>query len=142
MRYCRENGVAIEEITEFKDLSSLLSSLSSNLFAKYHKKSIYKTLFYEILSDYYAKGNAKLFVAKKKGHIKEGFLGDLTIIDMKMRKKVRNDSLFTKCGWSPFDGYELRGWPVKTIVNGNLVFDDGEIYENVKGKEMEFARKG
>jgi dihydroorotase len=81
---------------------------------------------------------AKIFKIKNKGFIKEGYDGDLTIVDMKLRKKVKNDELFTKCGWSPFEGWRLRGWPIMTIVNGNVVFDNGEIYDKFKGKEVIF----
>ncbi|MCK5015944.1 MAG: amidohydrolase family protein, partial [Candidatus Peribacteraceae bacterium] len=78
---------------------------------------------------------AKIFKIKNKGFIKEGKDADLTIVDMKLRKNVRNDGLFTKCGWSPFDGYELKGWPITTIVNGKVVFENGEVYDKIKAKE-------
>ncbi len=81
---------------------------------------------------------AKIFKIKNKGFIEEGKDGDLTIIDMKLKKKVRDDKLFTKCGWSPFEGYELQGWPVITIVNGNVVFENGEVYDKVKGEEVKY----
>lgn len=80
---------------------------------------------------------ARIFRLKNKGFIRQGFDADLTIIDMKLRKKIRNDGLFTKCGWSPFEGFELSGWPVKTIVNGNVVFGDGEVRDKVKGRGVE-----
>jgi predicted N-acyltransferase len=70
MRSCRENGVAIEEMTEFKDLSTTLSDLSSNLLTKYNRRRtrLFQSSFFESLSDY-AKGNAKVFIAKKKGAV-------------------------------------------------------------------------
>ncbi len=67
---------------------------------------------------------AKIFKIKNKGFVKEGFDADLAIIDLDMEREVKNDSLFTKCKWSPFDGWKLKGWPTATIVNGNIVFDD------------------
>lgn len=82
---------------------------------------------------------AKIFKIRNKGFIEEGKDGDLTIVDMKLRKKVRNDKLFTKCGWSPFEGCELQGWPVIMIVNGNVVFENGEIHDKVKGEEVEYG---
>ena len=82
---------------------------------------------------------AKIFKIKNKGFIEEWKDADLTIVDMKLRKKIRNDKLFTKCGWSPFEGRELRGFPTHTIVNGNVVFQNGEIYDKVKGKEVEYG---
>ena len=64
------NPLSIEELTEFKDLSSTLSDLSSNLLTKYYKKKTraFKSSFFECLNDY-AKGNVKVFIAKKKGAI-------------------------------------------------------------------------
>ena len=81
---------------------------------------------------------ARIFGIKNKGLIKEGYDADLVIIDMDMEKRIRNENLFTKCGWSPFDGRKVRGWPVTTIVNGNVVFHEGKVYDRKRGKEVEF----
>ena len=77
---------------------------------------------------------AKIFKIKNKGFIKEGFDADLAIIDLNLEKKVNNDELFTKCKWSPFDGWKLKGWPLATVVNGNIAFEDGKI-NNIAAKE-------
>jgi len=78
---------------------------------------------------------AKIFKIKNKGFVKEGFDADLTIIDLNMEKEVKNNELFTKCKWSPFDGWKLKGWPVATIVNGNIVFNNRKI-NNIVAKEV------
>ena len=80
---------------------------------------------------------AKIFKIKNKGFIKEGFDADLAIIDLDLEKKVNNDELFTKCKWSPFDGWKLKGWPVATMVNGNIAFMDGKI-NNIAAKEVSY----
>ena len=80
---------------------------------------------------------AKIFKIKNKGFVKEGFDADLAIIDLNLEKEVKNDELFTKCKWSPFDGWKLKGWPITTIVNGNIVYDDGKI-NNIVAKEVEY----
>lgn len=80
---------------------------------------------------------AKIFKIKNKGFIKEGYDADLVIVDLDKRQAVRNEDLLTKCKWSPFEGKILKGWPVMTFVNGNLVYDNGEII-NIKGKEVEY----
>lgn len=80
---------------------------------------------------------AKIFGIKGKGFIEVGFDADLTIVDMELEKEVNNDELMTKCKWSPFNGIALKGWPVMTIVNGNVVFDNGNI-NHLRGKEVEF----
>jgi|TARA_Y100000310_G_scaffold112098_1_gene110529 dihydroorotase len=78
---------------------------------------------------------AKIFKIKDKGFIKEGFDADLTIIDLNLEKEVKNDELFTKCKWSPFNGWKIKGWPVTTIVNGKIIFDNGKI-NNIAAKEV------
>lgn len=80
---------------------------------------------------------AKIFKIKNKSLIKEGFDADLTIIDLDVEKEIENDNLFTKCRWSPFSGWKLKGWPIITIVNGNIVFENGKI-NNIGGKEVIF----
>ncbi|MBS3135898.1 amidohydrolase family protein [Candidatus Woesearchaeota archaeon] len=82
---------------------------------------------------------ARIFGIKGKGSIIKGHDADITLIDMGLQKEVRNDELLTKCGWSPFDGYSLQGWPVITIVGGNVVFKDGKIENAYKGKEVSFS---
>ena len=82
---------------------------------------------------------AKIFKIKGKGFIEEGFDADLTIVDMNLEREVNNDNLFTKCGWSPFNGFKLKGWPVMTLVNGNVVYDNGKI-NHIRGREVYFEK--
>jgi len=81
---------------------------------------------------------ANIFKIKNKGFLKEGYDADLVIVDLNKRQAVRNDDLLTKCKWSPYEGKILKGWPVTTIVNGNVVYDGGEIFD-VKGKELSYS---
>lgn len=81
----------------------------------------------------------RIFCMKGKGRIEEGYDADLVVVDMDMVKKVDNKLLLTKCKWSSFHGKILKGWPVITIVNGNVVFDHGRI-NDIKAKEIEFLR--
>ncbi|MBI3899860.1 MAG: dihydroorotase [Gammaproteobacteria bacterium] len=73
-----------------------------------------------------------------KGKIIEGWDADLTLVDLTTYKPVRNDEMFTKVHWSPFDGRELTGWSVYTIVNGRVVFDHGRIRDGVYGTALKF----
>ncbi len=82
---------------------------------------------------------ARIFKIKNKGLLKEGFDADLVIVDLNKRQAVRDEDLLTKCRWSPFEGKILKGWPVTTIVNGNVVYNDGEIFD-VKAKEIEYYK--
>lgn len=82
---------------------------------------------------------AKIFKIKGKGLIAEGYDADLTIVNMEMIKTVTNENMHSKCGWTPYKGMSLRGWPVATIVSGNIVYD-GTIHTEFTGKEVEFTK--
>lgn len=85
---------------------------------------------------------ANIFGIKNKGFIKENYDADLVIIDLNLEKVIKNNELFTKCRWSPFNGRKLKGWPVMTIVNGNIVYNYNNskaiISTIFKGKEVIF----
>ncbi|HII17503.1 TPA: amidohydrolase family protein [Candidatus Woesearchaeota archaeon] len=70
-----------------------------------------------------------------KGKVEEGFDADMVFVDMEMTREVRNQELQTKCGWSPFAGLKLKGWPIKTMVGGNIIYDEGK-FNDIKGKAV------
>jgi len=80
----------------------------------------------------------RIFGIKNKGYIKEGYDADLTIVDMNMKKVIKNDWIASKCGWTPFDGYEVKGFPLGTIVNGKAIVWDGKLIEKANGKPLRF----
>lgn len=66
-------------------------------------------------------------LAPEKGSLALGTDADYTIVDMELKKAISADQLKSKCKWSPYFGVELKGWPVMTVVRGNIVYQDGEI---------------
>ena len=80
----------------------------------------------------------KIFGIKKKGYLKEGYDADLTIIDMNKSVTIKNEMIASKCGWTPFDNYKVKGFPVATIVNGSIVMKDGKVVAESLGKPLEF----
>lgn len=79
-----------------------------------------------------------------KGRIEVGYDADLVLVDLNLRKQVDNRLQLTKCGWSPWDGRLLTGWPVRTLVHGETVFEQGKIYESIRGRAVhcDHARGG
>ncbi|MEO0529254.1 MAG: dihydroorotase [Planctomycetota bacterium] len=79
-----------------------------------------------------------------KGRIEVGYDADLVLVDTERRHTVRNVEQLTKSGWSPWDGEELVGLPVRTLVNGLTVYKEGRVDESVRGSEAAFdhARGG
>ncbi|MCV3214262.1 dihydroorotase [Plectonema radiosum NIES-515] len=73
-----------------------------------------------------------------KGAIAPGFDADLVLVDLQTYHQVRREELLTKCGWSPFEGWNLTGWAVTTIVNGEIVYDKGKLNTNVRGQALNF----
>ena len=63
----------------------------------------------------------------RKGSFLVGSDGDLTIIDLKKRWKIRSGDLVTACGWTPYEGYETQGLATDAIVRGEMVLEDGEV---------------
>lgn len=73
-----------------------------------------------------------------KGRIAEGYDADLILVDLGKKQTVRNETQQTKCGWSPWNGVTLQGWTVRTLVNGQTVFHEGQFDETVRGREIIF----
>ena len=83
---------------------------------------------------------AILFNIRKRGFIREGYKADLVLIDPGHTWIVSGNNILYKCGWSPMEGVTFSSKVVKTFVNGNLVYDYGEINEGYRGQRMEFDR--
>lgn len=82
---------------------------------------------------------AKIFGIQGKGEIKEGMDADLVLLDMEMKKKIQNEEVVSKCGWTPYDGKVTQGWPIMTIRNGEIMMRDRKIISSSLGAEVLFA---
>ncbi|HHK43093.1 MAG TPA: dihydroorotase, partial [Planctomycetaceae bacterium] len=96
------------------------------------------------LADWMADAPALVWDIVGKGRIAVGYDADLVLIDMDQERMVRNEEQLTKCGWSPWHGRTLRGWPVRTWVRGKTVYGDGVVRDDVRGSEVVYdhARGG
>jgi allantoinase len=63
----------------------------------------------------------------KKGHIAVGADGDFVIVDLSVEKKVKASDLHYKVGWTPYEGWIFKGWPIVTILRGQVVAKEGQI---------------
>ncbi|HRO04811.1 MAG TPA: dihydroorotase, partial [Terricaulis sp.] len=66
-------------------------------------------------------GPQRVFGIEGKGRIALGYDADFTIVDMAARRVIRAEDQATRCGWTPFDGFEAKGWPMATIIRGQIV---------------------
>jgi dihydroorotase len=81
---------------------------------------------------------AQLFGIAGKGKIVEGNDADFTIVDLKRQETIRNSWIGSRCGWTPYDGMKVTGWPVGTIVRGKRMMWESEIVTPSQGEVVRF----
>jgi len=59
----------------------------------------------------------------RKGILAPGSDADLVVVDLDRTCKVTNDMIFSSAGWSIYEGWEIRGWPVMTILRGEVMME-------------------
>lgn len=92
----------------------------------------------ERLVDMTSHGAQRVFGMAGKGRMAEGYDADLTIVDLKAKRTLKHADMASRCGWTPFDGMEVTGWPMATIVRGRVVMRDGELAGAAHGRPVRF----
>lgn len=83
---------------------------------------------------------AVCFQIKERGYLREGYFADLVLVDLKKEYTVSKENILYRCGWSPMEGMVLPASINKTFVNGNIVFDNGQVIDQHKGQRLQFDR--
>jgi dihydroorotase len=81
---------------------------------------------------------AKAYRIPNKGLIEPGYDADLVLVDLEHYHPVLREEVRSKCGWSPFEGWDLTGWAQVTIVGGQVVYDRGKLDTSVRGQALQF----
>ncbi|QKC73997.1 dihydroorotase [Mesorhizobium loti] len=84
-------------------------------------------------------GPQRIFGMARKGRIAAGYDADFTIVDMKRRETITNAQAGSRAGWTPYDGKEVTGWPVGTVIRGRQIMWEGEIVTPGQGRAVEFS---
>lgn len=92
------------------------------------------------LVDLTSAGPARVFGLAEKGRIATGYDADLTLVDLKARREITNRWIASVCGWTPYDGMQVTGWPVATIVRGHVVMRDDEVQGRPAGQPVRFRK--
>ena len=82
---------------------------------------------------------AQAYKIPNKGLITPGYDADLILVDLNTYRPVLREELLTKSKWSPFEGWNLTGWTVLTMVNGEIVYRNGKVNTQIRGKALNFA---
>jgi dihydroorotase len=83
-------------------------------------------------------GPARVFQMARKGRIAVGYDADLTVVDLKRQETIRDSWIASRCGWTPYDGKQVTGWPVGTFVRGARVMWEGELLAPATGRPIRF----
>jgi len=83
-------------------------------------------------------GPKRLFGIANKGRIAVGYDADFTVVDLKRVETITNDWIASKSQWTPYDGKKVTGWPVGTVVRGNVVMWDGALEMPSQGEVVRF----
>ena len=93
----------------------------------------------ERLVDLTSAGPARIYNIAGKGRIAVGYDADLTLVDLKARRTISKDRIASKCGWTPFDGMAVTGWPRATVIRGRVVMREDELIGGPTGEPVRFA---
>ena len=92
----------------------------------------------ERLVDLTSAGAQRLFGIAGKGRLAVGYDADLTVVDLAARRTLSHADMASRCGWTPFDGMEVTGWPMATIVRGKIVMREDEVVAPHLGQPVRF----
>lgn len=83
-------------------------------------------------------GPRQVFGCLSKGRIAVGLDADFTLVDLNRKEIIRNEWIQSRCGWTPFDGKEVTGWPVHTVLGGKICLKDGKLPDSPMGRPVHF----
>ncbi|MBN2765192.1 MAG: dihydroorotase [Paludibacteraceae bacterium] len=81
---------------------------------------------------------ADLFRIDRRGYIRPGYFADLVLVDPESEWTVNQDNILYKCAWSPFESSTFNHKVTNTWVNGQHVYNNGIVDENIRGKRLLF----
>ena len=90
------------------------------------------------LVDLTSAGPARVFGIESKGRIALGYDADFTVVDLKAQRVIQNQWIASRSGWSPYDGLAIKGWPIHTIVRGEIAVRDETLNGKPRGKQIQF----
>ena len=95
---------------------------------------------YETIVDKTAHAVADIFGVVERGYVREGYFADLVLLNPDKPYKVGSGNLLAKCHWSPFEGHTFHACVDTTIVNGSIVYRDGELTGEIPGQPLVCTR--
>lgn len=92
----------------------------------------------ERLIDLTSAGPARVFGIESKGRLALGYDADLVLVNLSARRIITNQSMANVSGWTPYDGMQVTGWPIATVLRGRCVMRDDEMIGLPSGRAVRF----
>ncbi|HYB55439.1 MAG TPA: dihydroorotase [Alphaproteobacteria bacterium] len=83
-------------------------------------------------------GPARIYGIAGKGRIARGYDADFTVVDLALERVIENRWIASRCGWTPFAGMRVTGWPRMTVIRGRLVMREDELLGSPQGRPLRF----
>jgi len=96
-----------------------------------------KKLSIERLVDLWSHGPHRIHKIHNKGQITKGYDADITLVDLNKKMTITNAQQKSRTGWTPYDGLNVTGWPVMTMIRGNIVMREDELLQPI-GQQVKF----
>tara|TARA_B100000700_G_scaffold132836_1_gene148355 strand:- start:359 stop:1708 length:1350 start_codon:yes stop_codon:yes gene_type:complete len=96
-----------------------------------------KKLSIERLVDLWSHGPHRIHKIHNKGQITKGYDADITLVDLNKKMTITNAQQKSRTGWTPYDGLNVKGWPVMTMIRGNVVMREDELLQPI-GQQVKF----
>jgi dihydroorotase len=91
------------------------------------------------LVDLLCAGPARVYGVVGKGRLAAGYDADFTLVDMRRKRRIEESWIVSPCGWTPFAGMAITGWPVATILRGATVMREDEVLGEPRGRLVRFG---
>ena len=105
------------------------------LMLNYHKLGM---ISIEKIAEKMSHAVADCFCIRERGYIREGYFADLVVVDMQRPYTITADNILYKCGWSPLENFTAPASVEKTMINGNMVYENGRVNESHRGQRLLF----
>jgi dihydroorotase len=123
--------------TYFKSMSGApMVQHSLNIMLEFYRQG---KISLEIITEKMCHNPAILYKIDRRGFIREGYFADLVIVDLNAKWTVSAENILYKCGWSPLEGTTFQSKVTHTFVNGNLVYENGNFDEHIKGQKLSLS---
>ncbi|MDI2090443.1 dihydroorotase [Commensalibacter oyaizuii] len=90
------------------------------------------------LADVMSANPARIYGMPTKGRIQVGYDADFTLVDMQKKRRITNDWIVSPAGWTPYDQTDVKGWPMVTIVKGQIIMQNDQVLGSPQGELVEF----